>query len=99
MAKTREWWELPEEEIEANPEAQKARHKAYNNALHADDDGRAVLFDIRRQCYGVTGFQSVPENTALACLALIELYQHIRRCCGITDEMEKEVIDAEAQIS
>jgi hypothetical protein len=90
MAKTerqREWWELSQEELDANEEAQLAKQSAYFNTFYASDEGRAVLYDILCYC-------NAQRRSAEALLALTSLYHHIRASSGIDD---KEAIDAEAK--
>lgn len=86
----KQWFEMTESELVVDEEAQEAKRLAYATAFYGTEEGKQVMFDIRRCCYTARGGESM--------LALIGFYENIRECCGITEEKEKNVIDAEAEI-
>lgn len=84
-----EWWQLSEEQLAENAEAQVAKQVAYWNTFYGRDESREVLLDIQRRCYSHNGSSD-------AILALIELFNDIRANCGASLVSEKAAIDAEA---
>jgi hypothetical protein len=62
---------------------------AHHNVFYATEEGRQVLFNLRRMCYG--GGETPAET-----VALIALYERIRANAGI-DNME--TIEIEARIA
>jgi hypothetical protein len=89
------WWEMTEEELAHDEEAQRARQLAYYNTFYGSNESRAVMLDIMRICYQIKdGCSEFTREGACAILAQIAIYQEIRARCGICDE--KAVIDAEA---
>lgn len=87
----KQWFEMSAAGLAVDEEAQEAKRLAYAKTFYGDADGREVLFDIRNICYTDRGDRN-------AMLALIGFYENIRSSCGITEEKEKDVIDAEAEI-
>ena len=86
----KQWHELTEEELLADPVAQEQKKLDYSSVLYRTEEGRRVMYDLRRRCYGSGGMQPV------AVLALIELTDYMRKSSGID---EFEIIEAEASIS
>lgn len=92
-----EWWKLSPQELAADAEALQYRRLAYFNTYHASMQGRKVLLDLQRYCFGKFGAieHMKPEHYAAA-LSLVQFYGYIRACCGVNDE--EAVIDAEAKL-
>ena len=87
MAK--EWWELDNEELAGNPDAQTEMQLAFYNTFYATEPGRQVLLGLQRMCYGA--------NDPIASVALIALFNQVRANCGVNAFVEMQAIRAEAK--
>lgn len=86
---TKEWWQLSEEVLASDAEAQAEMQQAFYNTFYATEHGRQVLLGLQRMCYST--------NSPIASVALIALFNQIRANCGVNAFVEMQAIKAEAQ--
>ncbi len=92
-----EWWKLSPQELARDAEAMEQRRLDYFNTLYASPQGRHVLLDFQKYCYGRYGnLDNMKPEQYAAALGLIAFYGYMRTCCGMTDE--EAVISAEARL-
>lgn len=84
-----EWYELTEEELAEDEDAQLAKQLAHYNTFYATEHGREVLLGLQRECHAM--------NDPVASVALISLYNRIRSNCGVNTFVEMRAIEAEAK--
>ena len=84
------WWELSENSLAADEEAQEARKADFFNTFYGTDSGKNVLLALCSECYK-------EDSTPGACLARIRLYNWIRAVAGVDVQAERAAIDAESK--
>lgn len=84
-----EWWQLSEEELAKDANAQAEKQLAYWRTFYGSESGRQVLLSLQRECYAA--------NDPIASVALIKLFNQIRANCGVNAFVEMQAIKAEAQ--
>ena len=86
---SKQWWELAEDEIAEDREAQRARQHAYASIFYSTTDGNHVLLDIKHCCQSNdVGYEGR--------VVLLRLYNTIRKRAGASVYSELAMIEAEA---
>lgn len=92
-----QWYEMTDDQIRQDGAALSQRHLAYYNTFMATEQGRAVLYDLKRAAMVFTTMGSLPHDEIIALAALQDFIKLIQFKSGVTDQMA--VICAESEIA